>query len=362
MTPVTTFAGRTVALFGLGGSGLATALALAAGGAIVLACDDNPNVDSMGWIIDFLEHRRNPAGTGQAATFDGTPARLTFFSCGAYLDAKPELRVLHRSAYAQGHEIANHSQTHPQGGEFTVDQWIAEIEACQAAIERAGIPASAVYGFRTPYLDCSVAALEALRRLGFSYDASIEEGFQHGMSGAGYLWPYTLDEGSPGNDLLVSHGVKRPVGRHPGLWHLGNNFVIVPPDDVCDLYEFRPGLRQRVHEAIKRREGWSWDRDYGKLTGLDHNMWNSAELQSHEVLATMKYTLDLRLDGNRSPFLFGAHVECNPDTEAGKRAAVEAFVDYALTKDAVRIVPAIRIVEWMRAPQPLGIASPETRN
>jgi UDP-N-acetylmuramoylalanine--D-glutamate ligase len=42
MTPVTTFAGKTVALFGLGGSGLATALALQAGGARVVACDDNP--------------------------------------------------------------------------------------------------------------------------------------------------------------------------------------------------------------------------------------------------------------------------------------------------------------------------------
>ena len=42
MTPVTTFAGKMVALFGLGGSGLATALALKAGGARVIACDDNP--------------------------------------------------------------------------------------------------------------------------------------------------------------------------------------------------------------------------------------------------------------------------------------------------------------------------------
>ncbi|MGO4525907.1 UDP-N-acetylmuramoyl-L-alanine--D-glutamate ligase [Microvirga sp. 2MCAF35] len=42
MIPVTTFAGRTVALFGLGGSGLATALALKVGGAHVVACDDNP--------------------------------------------------------------------------------------------------------------------------------------------------------------------------------------------------------------------------------------------------------------------------------------------------------------------------------
>ena len=40
MTPVTTFAGRKVALFGLGGSGLATARALIAGGAEVVAWDD----------------------------------------------------------------------------------------------------------------------------------------------------------------------------------------------------------------------------------------------------------------------------------------------------------------------------------
>ncbi|WP_019905494.1 UDP-N-acetylmuramoyl-L-alanine--D-glutamate ligase [Methylobacterium sp. 77] len=42
MTPVTTFSGRKVALFGLGGSGLATVHALCAGGADVLAWDDSP--------------------------------------------------------------------------------------------------------------------------------------------------------------------------------------------------------------------------------------------------------------------------------------------------------------------------------
>ncbi len=42
MTPATVFAGKSVALFGLGGSGLATALALQAGGARVIACDDSP--------------------------------------------------------------------------------------------------------------------------------------------------------------------------------------------------------------------------------------------------------------------------------------------------------------------------------
>src|SRR6185436_3928327 len=41
MTPITTFAGRTVAVFGLGISGIATCRALAAGGATVIAADDN---------------------------------------------------------------------------------------------------------------------------------------------------------------------------------------------------------------------------------------------------------------------------------------------------------------------------------
>ena len=40
MIPVTSFAGKTVAVFGLGGSGLASCYALKAGGAEVIACDD----------------------------------------------------------------------------------------------------------------------------------------------------------------------------------------------------------------------------------------------------------------------------------------------------------------------------------
>ncbi|HEY8332184.1 MAG TPA: UDP-N-acetylmuramoyl-L-alanine--D-glutamate ligase [Tardiphaga sp.] len=41
MIPVTSFAGKTVAVFGLGGSGLASCHALKAGGAEVVACDDS---------------------------------------------------------------------------------------------------------------------------------------------------------------------------------------------------------------------------------------------------------------------------------------------------------------------------------
>src|SRR5713226_6884587 len=44
MIPITTFAGKKVAIFGLGGSGLASASALLAGGADVIAWDDNADV------------------------------------------------------------------------------------------------------------------------------------------------------------------------------------------------------------------------------------------------------------------------------------------------------------------------------
>ena len=43
MIPVTSFAGKTVAVFGLGGSGLASCHALKAGGAEVVAGDDSPD-------------------------------------------------------------------------------------------------------------------------------------------------------------------------------------------------------------------------------------------------------------------------------------------------------------------------------
>jgi UDP-N-acetylmuramoylalanine--D-glutamate ligase len=44
MIPITTFAGKKLALFGLGGSGLASASALLAGGADVIGWDDNPDI------------------------------------------------------------------------------------------------------------------------------------------------------------------------------------------------------------------------------------------------------------------------------------------------------------------------------
>jgi hypothetical protein len=79
-------------------------------------------------------------------------------------------------------------------------------------------------------------------------------------------------------------------------------------------------------------------------------------------VATLKYTLDLRLKGNRAPFLFGAHTGFylnswntnapGAPTADERRAAIEEFLDYARSKPEVRITSARAVLEWMRNPRP----------
>jgi UDP-N-acetylmuramoylalanine--D-glutamate ligase len=96
MTPVTTFSGRSLALFGLGGSGLATALALKAGGAHVIACDDNP---------DRMAHARDEGiATGDLRTLDWTRLSALVLSPGVPL-THPEPHWTVGLAKAAGIEI-----------------------------------------------------------------------------------------------------------------------------------------------------------------------------------------------------------------------------------------------------------------
>jgi hypothetical protein len=75
----------------------------------------------------------------------------------------------------------------------------------------------------------------------------------------------------------------------------------------------------------------------------------------------MKYTLDLRLEGNRAPFMFGAHTDvysskytaATGSTAAERQQAIEEFLAYAVSKDVVRVKSNAEILEWVRNPEPL---------
>jgi peptidoglycan/xylan/chitin deacetylase (PgdA/CDA1 family) len=315
---------------------------------IMLGFDDNPEVEPMEWIIGFLEDKRNPSGSGNAATFDGTPVRAAFYCNGMYFDTVPGLDAVFRKAFARGHEFANHTQNHKHGGNFTTGEWLEEITAGHKSLVGIGIPSEAIVGFRTPFLEQNGQTFEALAKLGYLYDTTLEEGAQPDMDGTDFPWPYTLDEGSPVVDATAPTDFDSSAYRQPGLWEMPMHVAMVPPDELCGEYGCAPGLRQRMHDNILSESGWEWDTEAGKITGLDYNMWTMAGVEPDEFLAIWKYTLDLRLKGNRAPLMVGAHTQMYPRPE--QRRALEAFIDYALSKKEVRIVTPTKVIKWLRDP------------
>jgi hypothetical protein len=332
------------------------------------------------FLTELFAGRRNPAGRGNPATFDGAPLHYSFYvntqyitpgAKSAYGDEAPEdpmwVRLAWKEAVEAGHEIGNHTDSHPHGRDFTVGQWEAEMQRCSEILARPygeqtsafpgalpaglGIPRDRIPGFRTPFLEYSDATLTAAQHEGFAYDCSLEEGTQDDQDGRNFVWPYRLDPGSPGNPA---------IGAHPGLWEIPVYVFIVPPDDECERFGVPPGLRDR----LKARQDY-FDPKAGKITGMDWNLWCEFGMSPAEFLATVEYTLDLRLRGNRCPLTIGVHSMLYSDrraeggcaaTPAERRAALRTLLDYLQGVDAVRIVSARELLQWLQHPVALGAA------
>jgi hypothetical protein len=201
--------------------------------------------------------------------------------------------------------------------------------------------------------------MEAVIQAGMSYDCSMEEGWQTDQNGTNYNWPYDLDAGSQIDATILGWGYaetsvpRDPVGSHPGLWEMPVHPVVVPPDYRAAEYGIPVGLRAK----IKAKADY-FDEPTGKWTGLDYNMMQLAPMTRAEVVATLKYTLDLRLKGNRAPMMWGGHTDYyssvngsfNPAqiSLADRRAAIEEFLEYALSLDDVRVVPVKDILAWVK--------------
>jgi len=222
-----------------------------------------------------------------------------------------------------------------------------------------GVDKKRIYGFRTPFLAYTYETFAALKKEGFLYDCSIEDGWQKNQNGKNYCWPYTLDNGSPGDkEIWDLPGVNRPrpIGKYKGLWELPLHPVIAPPDDKCAEYGIPPGLRKKIHEKVL----W-FGKAGGKITGLDYNLFCEFNLEKEQVLAILKYTFDLQYNGNRAPFALGAHSDLYSSkyplplatTYKDRQWVLKEFIKYVLTKPDVRIVPAYKIINWCKNPVPL---------
>jgi peptidoglycan/xylan/chitin deacetylase (PgdA/CDA1 family) len=319
---------------------------------VSLGWDDNGNADGMNWAVDMLKARN---------------ATATFYMTSGQGNAWPVIDAW-RKARAHGHEIGNHTESHFDGKAFTPQKWEQELTACNTFLTATHFiaPQAEIIGFRSPFLSYNDAMLATVQKLGFQYDCSIEEGLQPDADGTNYYWPYTLDQRSPGHTVLASRmgSTRMEIEPHPGLWELPVYAVIVPPDSQAPNYGVPAGLRTRLATVQTWFAGGQGPTD-GKITGFDYNMWARASdgafaLSKAELLATLKYSLDLRLKGNRAPFLLGVHSAYYVDawnsnapgapTAAERRQAIEEFLDYARTKPEVRITSVRTVLDWMRNP------------
>jgi len=118
---------------------------------VALTYDDGPSA----WTVPILEH---------FAEHDG---RATFFVLGNAIDGE-ERRATLRRTVAEGHEIGNHTFTHP-GDLATLDEAVIreEIGRAQSSIrEVAGV--EPVY-WRTPFLRTSERLLSVVSTLGLTH-------------------------------------------------------------------------------------------------------------------------------------------------------------------------------------------------
>jgi hypothetical protein len=94
--------------------------------------------------------------------------RATFFVLGR--DAEAQAPLL-RQLLAAGHEVADHSMTHPAAlARLRPDRLAVELDQSKAIIEEA--LGSAIIGFRAPNWDIDRRLLGRLAEAGFAYDAS----------------------------------------------------------------------------------------------------------------------------------------------------------------------------------------------
>ncbi len=336
---------------------------------IVLGFDDNTSAEGMQWILDYLQTKTNPQGSGNEATFDGSDVLASFYSISGILQSRQDVVNEHRRAWEQGHEIGNHSHRHVTYGDtlntVSAQTWTSEIDSgTQVLSTLLEIDPSEIAGFRAPYLEFSDTTFKVLSELNYLYDCSVQEGYQTGHDASNSLWPYTMGQGSPGwNDVWVNWTGRTPISSHPDLWQVPLYAIIIPTDEECADYGIEPGLRSRMAAATDQ-----FSQTDTKITASDYGMWHRFGLQPNEFSGILKYNLDKRLEGNRAPFNIAAHTQYYTASYAGNldgitleemRGAIENFIDYALSIPEVRITTAKNMIEWCSNPVPLTDPQPQ---
>ncbi len=167
--------------------------------------------------------------------------RATFFVVGSDLDGERgrAARALLSDAVSAGHELGNHSHTHPyEMARMPRDEVADEIDR---AHERIGNGASGVapVGFRAPGYDVSPVMLDELARRGYRYDSSIFPAPGYYAAKAAVMTALRLVGRPSGAVLTDPRALLAPAAPYrpdPGApWRRGQASVVELPVGVTPL-------------------------------------------------------------------------------------------------------------------------------
>lgn len=95
-------------------------------------------------------------------TLDQYNVKATFFLCGFWVEKYPDMV---KEIYERGHEIGNHSMTHPHMTKLSAAQMIKDVASCEDIIEK--ITGTRCALFRAPYGEYNDTVILTMREAGY---------------------------------------------------------------------------------------------------------------------------------------------------------------------------------------------------
>lgn len=190
-------------------------------------------------LADVVLHRALPRFTEM---FAKRGISATFFVVGSDLERDPGGKALLRDAAKAGHELGNHSYSHPYEmarlDRASVDEEVGRAHALIAQV--AGEPP---VGFRAPGYDVSSTMHEVLVARGYRYDSSVFPSWPYYVAKAGVLAAMSLVGKRSRSVMIDPRALFAPVepyrpGRSP--FFRGQSSLVELPISVT------PGLRLPV--------------------------------------------------------------------------------------------------------------------
>lgn len=176
--------------------------------------------------------------------------KTTFFLVGFWIDAHPNM--LKRIA-AEGHEIGNHSTTHPNMATLNEEQIRIELNTTQAKIERLALD-RAVKLFRPPFGAYNNRLIAVCNNLGFQviqWDVDSLDWKEYGVE---HLYSQVTKKLRSGSIVLFRNNAKYITQALPGILDniLERGYRIVPISELVykdNYYIDHTGRQIKIEDA-----------------------------------------------------------------------------------------------------------------